>query len=222
MGLTSVFFIQKIDYGSTNHKTENPPLDTESKDGSLRMDKMKLVLILITVAITVAPIAGILLMYQNNLVGLFVPPEINQITDKLSGGDNGGGSDGPQVELVGLPEIDPVSYTIKQSIKVSNPVPFDITLKSLSGDVQCVEHGSNIGAASLEDSVSITAGETGTVTLVINMEKGENHLKSLHATEENAEVTLVNVSADFSGIQLQLDQNMMDQRMEIPNFWYVR
>ena len=218
MGLTSVFFIQKIDYGSTNHKTENPPLDTESKDGSLRMDKMKLVLILITVAITVAPIAGILLMYQNNLVGLFVPPEINQITDKLSGGDNGGGSDGPQVELVGLPEIDPVSYTIKQSIKVSNPVPFDITLKSLSGDVQCVEHGFNVGVASLEDSVSIPAGETGTVTLLITWtDDGLAHFGSAHAGEETVEVVLVNVGVDVSGIQLQLDQNMMDQRMEIPN-----
>ena len=188
------------------------------------MDKIKLVLTLITIAITVVPLVGVLLAYQDNLVGLFVPPEINEIADKFSGGGGSGdgGSDEPQVEPVGPPEYDPVSHTIRQSIAFKNPVPFDITLKSLSGDVQCVEHGSNIGAASLEDSVSITAGETGTVTLVINMEKGENHLKSLHATEENAEVTLVNVSADFSGIQLQLDQNMMDQRMEIPNFWYVR
>jgi hypothetical protein len=186
------------------------------------MDKIKLILTLITIAITVVPIVGVLLTYQDNLVGLFVPPEINEIADKFSGGGGSdGGSDGPQVEPVGPPEIDPVSGTIRQSIEFKNTFPIDITLKSMSGDVQCVEHGSNVGVASLEEPVSIPAGETGTVTLVINMENGENHLKSLHATEENVEVTLVNVSVDISGIQLQLDQNMMDQRMEIPNFWYV-
>jgi len=186
------------------------------------MDKIKLILTLITITITVVPLVGALLAYQGNLVGLFVPPEINEIADKFSGGGgNGGGSDGPQVEPVGPPEIDPVSHTIRQSIAFKNPVPFDITLKSLSGDVQCVEHDADVGVASLEDSVSIPAGETRTAILVINMEKGENHLKSLHATEENVEVTLVNVSVDISGIQLQLDQNQMDQRMEIPNFWYT-
>ena len=188
------------------------------------MDKIKLVLTLITIAITVVPLVGVLLAYQDNLVGLFVPPEINEIADKFSGGGGSGdgGSDEPQVEPVGPPEYDPVSHTIRQSIAFKNPVPFDITLKSLSGDVQCVEHGFNVGVASLEDSVSIPAGETGTVTLLITWtDDGLAHFGSAHAGEETVEVVLVNVGVDVSGIQLQLDQNMMDQRMEIPNFWYA-
>ena len=56
------------------------------------MDKIKLILTLITIAITVVPIVGVLLTYQDNLVGLFVPPEINDIADKFSGG---GGGDAP-------------------------------------------------------------------------------------------------------------------------------
>ena len=185
------------------------------------MDKIKLILTLITIAITVVPIVGVLLTYQDNLVGLFVPPEINEIADKFGGGEGGdGGSDGPQVEPVGPPEYDPVSRTIKQSIEFKNTFPFDITLKSISGDVQCVEHNSNVGVASLEEPVSIPVGETGTVTLLISVENGANHLISLHSAEENVEVTLANVSVDISGIQIGLDQNQMDQRMEIPNPWY--
>ena len=187
------------------------------------MDKIKLILTLVTIVITVVPIVGVLLTYQDNLVGLFVPPEINDIADKFSGGGGGddGGSDGPQVEPVGPPEIDPVSGTIRQSIEFKNTFPLDIRLKSMSGDVQCVEHGFDLGVASLEDSVSIPVGETRTVTLLINWTDGaEGHLKSLHATEENVEVTLVNVGVDISGIQIGLDQNAMDQRMEIPNPWH--
>jgi hypothetical protein len=187
------------------------------------MDKIKLILTLVTVAITVVPIVGVLLTYQDNLVGLFVPPEINEIADKLGGGggDDGGGSDGPQVEPVGPPEYDPVSRTIRQTIDFANPVPFDITLKSMSGDVQCVEHGFDLGVASIEDSVNIPAGQSGTVTLLITWtEDAESHLGTLHGAEENVEVVLVNVGVDISGIQIGLDQNMMDQRMEIPNPWY--
>jgi hypothetical protein len=182
------------------------------------MDKIKLILTLITIAITVVPIVGVLLTYQDNLVGLFVPPEINDIADKFSGGGDDGGSDGPQVEPVGPPEIDPVSHTIRQSIEFKNTFPLDITLKSMSGDVQCVEHGSNVGVASLEDSVSIPVGETGIVTLIVTFtDEGINHFKLEHVGEETVEVVLVNVEVDISGIQIGLDQNMMDQRMEIPN-----
>jgi hypothetical protein len=187
------------------------------------MDKIKLILTLITIAITVVPIVGVLLTYQDNLVGLFVPPEINDIADKFSGGggDNDGDSDAPQVKPVGPPEIDPVSGSIRQSIEFKNTFPLNITLKSMTGDVQCAEHGFDLGVASIEEPVSIPVGETRTVTLLINWTAGaEDHLKSLHATEENVEVALVNVGVDISGIQIRLDQNALDQRMEIPNPWY--
>jgi hypothetical protein len=182
------------------------------------MDKIKLILTLITITITVVPIVGVLLIYQDNLVGLFVPPEINEIADKFSGGGDGGGSDGPQVEPVGPPEYDPVSRTIRQSIEFRNTFPIDIRLKSMSGEVQCVEHGFDLGVASLDESVSIPVGETKMVTLLITWtEDAISHFRTEHAGEETVEVVLVNVGVDISGIQIGLDQNQMEQRMEIPN-----
>lgn len=187
------------------------------------MDKIKLILTLITIAIMVVPILGVLIANRDNLEELFITPEIKEIADKFGGGGGAddGESDGPQVEPVGSPEIDPVSHTIRQSIEFKNPFPLDITLKSMSGDVQCVEHGFDVGVASLEDSVSIPVGETRTVTLLITWtDNAEDHLKLLHSNEENVEVTLMNFGVDISGIQIGLDQNSMEQRMEIPNPWY--
>ncbi len=182
------------------------------------MDKIKLILTLITIAIAVVPVVGVLLTYQDNLVGLFITPEINEIVDKFSSGGGGGGSDGPEVQPIGPLEYDPVSRTIRQTIQFENTFPFDITLKSMSGNVQCVEHGFDLGVASLEDSASIPVGETKTVTLLITWtEDSIGHFGTAHDGEETVEVVLVNIVFDISGIQVQLDKNQMEQRMEIPN-----
>jgi hypothetical protein len=182
------------------------------------MDKIKLILTLVTIAITVVPIVGVLLAYQDNLVGMFIPPEINEIADKFSGGGGGGGSGEPEVQPVGPPEYDPASRTIRQTIQFENTFPFDITLNSMSGDVRCVEHGFDLGVASIEEPVSIPVGETRTVTLLITWtEDAISHFGTAHADEENVEVVLVNVSVDVSGIQIGLDQSQMEQRMEVPN-----
>ena len=59
------------------------------------MDKVRLILTLVSIAIVVVPIVGVLLAYQGNLMGLFVPPEITQIADDfMDGGDGGGNGDG--------------------------------------------------------------------------------------------------------------------------------
>ena len=47
------------------------------------MDKVRLALVLITIAITVGPFLGVLIVYRNNLPGLIIPPQMNQL---LNGG----------------------------------------------------------------------------------------------------------------------------------------
>ena len=43
------------------------------------MDKVRLALVLITIAITVGPFLGVLIVYRNNLPGLIIPPQMNQL-----------------------------------------------------------------------------------------------------------------------------------------------
>ncbi len=53
--------------------------------------------------------------------------------------------------------------------------------------------------------------------LITWTEDAISHFRTEHAGEETVEVVLVNVGVDISGIQIGLDQNQMEQRMEIPN-----
>jgi len=185
------------------------------------MNKVRLLLTLITIAIVVIPIVGMLLAYQGNLLGLFVPPEINQIADDLMGGngDNGSGLEPPT--MVGEPQYDEASRTFAVTFQYKNSFPMDITVKSLTGNIECDEHRFPLGNASLSEPVSIDAGETGTLTVLGKWTEdalGETgHFKTEHGDEETVDVVLVDMAVDISGIQIQLDQNQMEQGMQVPN-----
>ena len=182
------------------------------------MDKVRLLLTLITIAIIVVPIVGMLLAYQNNLLGLFIPPEINEIADDFMGGDgtNGAGLEPPT--MVGEPEYNEATRTYSATFQFKNSFPVDLTIKSLSGNIVCYEHGFTLGNASLSKPVSIDAGETGTLTVLGTWtEEAISHFHTAHAGEDTVDVVLVDMAVDISGIQLQMDQGQMEQRMQVPN-----
>jgi hypothetical protein len=189
------------------------------------MDKVRLILTLVTIAIVVIPIVGMLLAYQDNLLGLFVPPEINEIADDFMGGDGGNnGDNGSMLEppqMVGEPEYDEATGAFSVSFEYTNSLPFDITVNSLSGNVECDEHHFPLGTATLSEPVSIDKGETGLLTIVGSWtEDAISHFGSAHGGEETVAVVLADFAVDISGIQIALDPNQMGQSMEgmeVPN-----
>lgn len=185
------------------------------------MNKIRLILTLITIAIVVIPLVGALLAHQGNLLGLFVPPEMNELADDLIGGDNGPGLEPPT--MVGEPQYDEESHTFLVSFEYKNSFPMDITFKSLTGNIECAEHRFHLGNASLSEPVSIDAGETGILTVLgAWTDDAINHFDSAHGNQENVDVVLVDIAVDISGIKLQLDQSQMEQEMQVPNPAYDR
>jgi hypothetical protein len=182
------------------------------------MNKMRLILTLVTIAIVVIPIVGVLLAHQGNLLGLFIPPEVTEIADDLMGGDGENGSELEPPTMVGEPQYDEASHTFVVTFEYKNSFPVDITVKSLSGNIECDEHGFHLGNASLSEPVSIDAGETGTMTVLGKWtDKAIDHFGNMHGDEETVDVVLVDFAVDISGIQLQLDQSQMEQDMQVPN-----
>jgi hypothetical protein len=181
------------------------------------MDKIRLVLTLITIAIVVIPLVGTLLAYQGNLLGLIVPPELNDLVDDLMGGGGDGGSGLEPPTMVGEPQYDAATGTFSASFQFKNSFPLDITIKSLSGNVECVEHHFPLGTASLSEPVSIDAGDTGTLTITGKWtDAAKTHCQNEHADEEFVDVILADFAVDISGIQFEMDEGQMGQ-MQIPN-----
>jgi len=182
------------------------------------MYKVRLLLTLITIAIVVIPIVGVLLAYQDNLLGLFIPPEMNEIIDDFMGGDGTNGSGLEPPTMVGEPQYDEATRTFSVTFQFKNAFPVDITINSLSGNIECDEHRFPLGNASLSKPVSIDAGETEIMTVFGTWtEEAISHFHTAHAGEETVDVVLVDFAVDISGIQIQINQSQMEQSMQVPN-----
>jgi hypothetical protein len=182
------------------------------------MDKVKLLLTFVTIAIVVVPLLGVLFAYQDNLVGLFVPPEMAEVADGLMGGEGTDGSGLEPPTMVGEPEYDPATRTFSVSFEFKNSFPLDITIKSLTGNIGCEEHRFHLGVAILSEPISIDAGETGTVTVLGTWtDEAITHFKNAHGDEELVDAVLTDLVVDISGLQLELDQDQLEQHIQVSN-----
>ena len=180
------------------------------------MDKIRLALTLITIVIVVVPIVGILLAHQDNLLGLFVTPELVETAEDLFGGDGEVGLEPPT--MVGEPEYDVATHTFSMTFQFKNSFPMDITIKSLSANIECTEHRFPLGNAHLSEAVSIGRGKTGTLTVVgAWTEAAITHCGNLHGDEELVDVVFVDFAVDISGIQIQMGEGQMEQSLQVPN-----
>jgi hypothetical protein len=176
------------------------------------MDKVRLALVLITIAITVGPILGIVLVYRDNLLGLVVPPEINQVTNNLENnsqtstqpGESGGGILAEQPGPSDM-QYDQASRTFTVKTKIKNPLPIDATLNSMSGTLVCDEHGFPLGTISLKDPVKMKAGET--VTAIITgtyTDDAVNHFTTQHAGQQSIAASITDTTINVGGMIVQV------------------
>lgn len=174
------------------------------------MDKIRLVLTLTTIAIVVIPIVGVLLANKGNLSDLFIPSEINEIAEDLI---SSLGPNMPELEPFGQPQYDEASRTVTLTFQFENTFPFDITIGSISGNVECAAHGLYVGIVTLDKPVSIDKGETKAVAVFCTWtEEAISHFQTSHSDEETVDANLSGLTVDLNGLQFT-----MDHSIEIPN-----
>jgi hypothetical protein len=181
------------------------------------MDKVRLILTVISIVIVVVPIVGVVLMYQNNLLGLFIPPQLNNVLNSVRNPQ----SNNPTDNVSGLiPEnsqvnstYDPATRTFTLTFPLKNPIGLDVTVNSMSGDLVCDAHNFPLGKATLTKPVSMKAGETATMTVAGTWtEDAITHFKTAHAGEKTITVDLTNTELDASGFKAQINE-----KIQIPN-----
>jgi LEA14-like dessication related protein len=177
------------------------------------LDKVRLILTAITIAINVVPIAGVLLMNQNNLLGLVVPPEINTVINDVIVPDGQLGESLGNVTFVDS-HYDNASRTVTLTFEVTNPLQFDIAVDSMSADVRCDEHDFPLGHAIINNPVAISAGETATIDVAGTWTQDAiKHFLTAHAGAQKIDVELTRISLTVNGVSIQTDEVM-----KIPDF----
>jgi hypothetical protein len=162
-----------------------------------------MILTAITIAINVLPIAGVLLMNQNNLIGLVIPPEIDTVLNDVVVQEEQLGESLGAVNFVGS-NYDAASRKATLTFEMTNPLQFDLVIDSMSADVRCDEHDFPLGYAVTNNPVDVAGGETATVVLEATLAREAMvHLLTEHAGAQEIDVELTGISVNLNGIAIQ-------------------
>jgi hypothetical protein len=181
------------------------------------MQAVGIILILISIGTVVGPIAGVVVMYRDNLAGLVITPQINDLMNGGSGSGimandqaiNNNNQDNYFGGNIVLPSF--VSSSVNQAdrtfqviFNVTNPLNYDLTVNSISSTVQCSQDHYVLGSISLANPVVIPSGQSSMLTISgYWTQNAENHIQTSHTGQTSINVELINTSVDVNGITVQ-------------------
>ena len=190
------------------------------------MNKLKWSLRVITICCTILPLLFTVLVYQDNLMGLVVPP---QITDAMSG-------DNQAIQEI-LPDFsdmfneeptfnddfqfNPEDGTFSFSLNLTSPLDIPLPVNSFSLTVSD-ENGSILGTINLGDPLVLVPNQTSMISfegtlsqeLIELLQNSGMDPTNPDFNPENLEelgldlddIHLTNVNLDIGGIQLHIDE----------------
>lgn len=176
------------------------------------MQILGLLLILINIGAIAVPVTGAVLMYRDNLAGLVIPPELDQLIDETS-------DIGSQLQL---PQF--VNYTYDQEAKIitlifnfTNPFNLNITVNNISADILCNEHNLYLGSVGIADSFELNKDVTAYITIIFAWTlEAENHFLNEHIDESTIDVILENIVVDISGITIEAPNTYNIDNIPVP------
>lgn len=172
------------------------------------MDKVKVVLIIVSVAIALGPIAAGLLIYRDNLLNLVLPSNLQDLAHSLT-------TDKPEVKTIGNPTINQTERTISFQYEITNPYGFDMVVNELTANVVCANHTDvMIGhATALGAPITIPAKSTRELSILMTYTKeGESHFHDLklHPAQSKTYVILTDLKVNVQGVTISLEPKPME------------
>ena len=185
------------------------------------MEKVKLALTILSVAIIVVPLLVEVYAYQNNIVGLVLPPQINNL---LNGGSNSNNSDSndsgavvgqtnqltqvlPNLQLpqpAGQPTYNPATGAFTYPFNFTNPLKSDISVDHLSAQV-VGDNGTPLGNVTISP-VDIAAGASVTLNATGNLSQSAIAQLESQYQSGTLNVSLRNVNVDVGGVNVTIDR----------------
>ena len=175
------------------------------------MKKLKILLTVLSIAIIVIPIVVVVLEYQNNLLGLVVPPELANLAN---GNNNSNGNNSNSLlgsfqlpQSVGEPQYNPETKTASFTFNFTNPLKTPLTINKLEAGIVSHNDGVLLGNVSIGNPLSLAPGQTADITaLGVLSNDAINYFKTHYAGQNSLNVDFVNLNVDIAGIKVQVDR----------------
>jgi hypothetical protein len=176
------------------------------------MNKVKILLTLLSVAITVIPIITVVYIYQNNLMGLVIPPEIMNMVNGKNNSNSGSNSSSllnsfQAPQSVGEPQYNPETKTATFTFNFTNPLSTPITVNTLEADIVSHDDGTFLGNVSIEKALTLAPGQTADITALGKVsDEAINYFESLHPGQNYINIDFINLNVDMAGVKVQVDR----------------
>ena len=184
------------------------------------MNKVKIALTLLTIAIIVGPFAYVAIAYSDNLIGLVLPPQFSNLGQSLSqnSGENPFSSSNSPInltgsnfqvpQLVGTPQYNPATGDFSLAINATNPLSNEISVDQLSVQIQSKDDSGLIGNISIPQAINIQPGESAIINVegvipqqLYNQINGQNT-----GNIDFNNIVLKNLDVTVGGIKVHIDQ----------------
>jgi hypothetical protein len=168
------------------------------------MDKLHLALTILSLAIIMSPILGVVYAYRDDLEGLILSPELKI----LASGNYSESRFQPPI-LQGQPSFDLATNKYTFSFKFTNPLQNTILVENISAEVVCKEHRDLLGCILIDIPIPIAPSEAA----VINgsgcwTQAALGHFKISHAgpQDDDINVSFKNLNAVVAGVLVHIDE----------------
>jgi hypothetical protein len=180
------------------------------------MQVVGVLLTLLSITLIVAPVGAVVIMYQNNLSELVIPPQISS----LILGDEGVSSsffvnDTGPTDLSSLispqfvsADIDEDANTFTVVVDVTNNVNYTFTLNNLGADVYSTRDNYHLVSVQLSNPpVTLTPGGTSRVVIVGSWtDAAETYFVNNYRGASSISVQLENLTIDVNGIAVTMSE----------------
>jgi hypothetical protein len=179
------------------------------------MQVVGVLLTLLSVTLIVAPVGAVVVIYQDNLSELVIPPQLNSLIT----GDEGGSSfflnQSGSTDLGSLisPEfvsadIDNEANTFTVVVDVTNNINYTFTLNNLSADVYSTRDNYYLISVALSNPpVTLTPGGTSRVVIVGSWtEAAETYFVQNYSGASSISVQLENLAIDVNGVVVTMNE----------------
>jgi hypothetical protein len=185
------------------------------------LQAIAVILLLITIGTTVGPVGAVVIMYRDNLPGLVIPPQVQELmsgntailAQNVISDDSGGNQGTADVDQMGFvmptfvsATVDAAAKTFTVTVNVTDFLNYDLTLKTINATVVNSDDGNQLASIQLANPQIISAGKSALVTVSGEWTQAAEDYYTSHPDAESINVKLTDVAIDVNGITVQTSQ----------------
>jgi hypothetical protein len=180
------------------------------------MQVVGVLLVILSVSLVAAPVGAVVILYRDDLTGLVVPPEIKGVLN----GDGSfilnddvkaieGYSNDPNQILNNLvtptfvdANVDENTKTFSVRVNVTNPLNYDLTLNTLSTDVQSIQ-GQTLASVDVAHPYTMVSGESTIIEVQGSWTGAGEVFITDHWYDQSITIALANIVVDVNGVRVE-------------------